>query len=303
MLPAFFLVHQAHACDVCGGTVSTPTGAAVPGIFSNFIGWNGSFRSFSSTHLTLFEHEIPVESEEQFMTMALQGRYSPVRRLQLLAHLPYSTVVKEMEGERRSASGFSDAVIRANYLMVDRSKDSTGTVLNLFLGSSVKLPTGRHAFRSSENYFFHQNMLPGTGAFDVGMHLDGFFRQNKYGITLNVAAIFRGAIRDQYDYGNAYQARVSAFRFFEFRQSSLMLDLGMELAVNGRDRDLTLQNLDDYTGGWMLSPSLRVNYNRKRVVLSVTAQRPVAQYLAENHVTNNIALQGSIIYLFKQRKQ
>ena len=143
ILPILLVMNQANACDVCGGAVASPGGDAIPGIFSNFIGVNSSFRSFTSTHLTLFDNEIPIVSNELFANVSVSGRYSPVRRLQFLFNLPISRVEKEMEEERKVASGLSDASLRVNYLLFDRRNDSTQTYFNLFLGGSMKAPSGR----------------------------------------------------------------------------------------------------------------------------------------------------------------
>ncbi len=295
-------LNKAHACDVCGGAVSSTGGDVIPGIFSNYIGLNASFRSFTSTHLTLFEDEIPIVSNELFSSYSLHGRYSPIRRLQFLANVPVSLVAKEMEGEEQNAFGLSDASFRVNYLLFDRRNDSTRTFFNLFLGSSIKTPTGRSEYRENEEYFFHRNMLPGSGTLDFGFHMDVLWRRGDYGATFNGSTVIRGTARNSYDFGNLYNARISGFRFFEIKKSKLMLDLGMEFTMTGQDRDMYYNSTDDYTGGWMLSPSLRVNYFWKDLILSVTAQRPVRQSLAEGQVVNNYTFQASVIYLLNQKK-
>ncbi|XOV67629.1 MAG: hypothetical protein ACFHU9_00385 [Fluviicola sp.] len=286
-----------YACDVCGGAVVNTGGDVIPGIFSNFVGVNASFRSFNSSHLTLFENEVPITSKELFSLYSIHGRYSPVRRLQFLFNVPVSFVRKEMEGERKYATGLSDVSMRVNYLLIDRNNDSTETFFNLFSGATLKAPTGRSQFFDGEEFYFHRNMLPGSGTTDFGFHLDLLYRKKNYGFTFNGSSLLRGKIQNSYDFGNVYNTRISGFRFFDIKQSKLMLDLGMELSVNGQDRNLYSNASDRYTGGWMLSPSLRLNYFWKELVFNVTAQRPVHQNLAEGQVKNNYALQGSVIYL------
>lgn len=292
----------AKACDVCGGAVNSAGGDVIPGIFRNFIGLNANFRSFTSTHLTLFEDEIPIVSYEHFNSFSLTGRYSPIRRLQFLANVPVSLVSKEMEGEERNTWGISDASLRVNYLLIDRKNEEKKTFLNLFLGSSVKAPTGRNNFRENEEFFFHRNMLPGSGTLDFGAHVDVLWRKKDMGLTFNGSSLFRGAVGNSYDFGNLYTTRLSGFRFFNVKKSKLMLDIGAEFAANGQDRDLYSNTAEDYTGGWMISPSLRMNYFYKDFIFSVTAQRPLAQNLADGQVLNNYALQTSVIYLFKTKQ-
>lgn len=303
ILPVLLMLNKAQACDVCGGAVASPGGDAIPGIFSNFIGINSTFRSFTSTHLTLFEGETPIVSNELFANYSISGRYSPVRRLQFLFNLPVSRVQKEMEEEKQVASGLSDASLRVNYLLFDRRNDTTQTFFNFFLGGSVKAPSGRSEFLEDEEYFFHRNMLPGSGTVDFGCHIDVLWRKKEYGLTFNGSSLLRGSVRNSYDFGNLYTTRISGFRFFNFKKSKLMLDVGMELSATDRDTDLNINSTEDYTGGWMLSPSLRLNYFHKNLILSLTAQRPVAQNLADGQVVNNYALQGSVIYLLKRDKK
>lgn len=289
--------NNVHSCDVCGGAVSSTGGDAIPGIFSNYIGLNASYRSFTSTHLTLFEDEIPIVSNELFSTYSLQGRYSLIRRLQFIANLPMSAVKKEMEEEEQYAWGLSDASFRVNYLLFDRRNDSTNTFFNLFLGTSVKAPTGRSNFRGNEAYFFHRNMLPGSGTWDFGFHVDLLWRRKEYGCTLNASSLIRGTSNNSYDFGNLYASRISFFRFFEIRKSRLMLDVGMAFSATGQDRNLHFNSVEDNTGGWMLSPSLQLNYFWKDLIFRTSAQRPIIQDLAKGQVVNNYALQAGVIYL------
>lgn len=300
---ALFSAHTAMSCDVCGGAVGSVSGTVIPGTFDNYIGLNTSFQWFSSTHLTLFENEVPIHSRELFSLGSIHGRYSPVRRVQFLVNVPLSRVQKQMDGEKNIISGVSDISIRTNYLIVDRNKEEEKKYLNLFVGGSVKVPTGRSVFRGEELSVFHRNMLPGTGTFDFGLHADVFFRKRSNGFTGRNTVTFRGAIPNEYDYGNVFQSRWSGFHMFEFKKTSLMLDLGAEMLLLGKDENWAIGETDRYTGGWTLSPSLRVIYFWKNVVLNAKFQRPAVQNLASGQVKNTFSLQGGIILLLKKSKE
>lgn len=291
------IVKSSLACDVCGCAVSGTNGDVIPGIFSNYIGLGSSLRSFSSTHLTLFDNEVPIQSTENFGLVNIHGRYSPFRRLQIYGNLPISSVQKKEENEIRYTSGLSDASIRTNYLVVDKKKDSTLSFFNVFVGATLKMPTGRHEFKKGEKYYFHRNMLPGSGTFDVGLHLDAIYRKKSNGIALYGTKLFRGQLNDEYDFGDFYHSRFSAFHFFEFKKSSLMLDVGADFTLYEQDLNLRSNTIEEFTGGWMLSPTLRINYNTEKVIFSATALRPIAQQLANNQVTNNYSIQLNVIYI------
>lgn len=296
----FCATSSTWACDVCGGAVSGSGGTSVPGIFDNYIGLNTSFRSFSSTHLTLFENEEALQSQELFSVVNLHGRYSPIRRLQFLFRLPFSSVRKDMDERVDNTSGLSDVSLRANYMLIDRKNDSTKTYFNAFLGASIKGPTGRNHFQENEAYFFHRNMLPGTGTVDGGVHLELFYRRKNSGWMLNSSGLFRGRIKNVHNFGNIFQNRLSAFQMFEMKQSSLMVDLGIDLIMSSSDSNLKSNATDEYTGGWMISPALRLNYYWNTLILTVQAQRPIAQDLAQGQVINNYALQAGAILLLKK---
>lgn len=296
------ITYSTLACDVCGCAVSSANGDVIPGIFTNYIGLGSSLRSFSSAHLTLFDDEVPLNTFEHFSVVNLHGRYSPIRRLQIYGNLPVSSVRKTENNETRYSSGLSDASLRVNYLAIDKKKDSTASFLNLFVGSTLKAPTGRNEFTKDEEYYFHRNMLPGSGTYDLGLHIDLIYRKKSVGMAFYGTSMLRGKIKDDYDFGNFYHARLSAFRFIQFNKSSLMLDLGMDFSLYEQDKNLRSNSFEEYTGGWMLSPTLRVNYNREKFIFSATAQLPMSQELADRQVTNNYTVQLNIIYLFNSKK-
>jgi len=300
---ALILSQSAFGCDVCGGAVGSIGGDVVPGIFNNYFGFNTSFRGFSSTHLTLFESEEAMHSSELFAFGSIHGRYSPIRRLQFLVNVPFSAVRKEMNEEVQSVSGFSDVSLRTNFLAVDRVNDSLKKYTNVFIGGTVKVPTGRASFRDQEVSMFHRNMLPGSGAFDFSAHADVFLRRRNFGFVATNTVTFRGTVKNEYDYGNVFQSRISGFHLFEFPGSSLMLDLGAEVMLIGEDQDLIYNEVDKYTGGITVSPSLRVNYFWNSLVLNFQIQRPIYQNLASGQVKNEYAAQFGAIYLIKKKKK
>lgn len=295
-------IYSTLACDVCGGAISSANGDVIPGIFSNYIGIGASLRSFSSTHLTLFDSEVPLNTFEHFSVMNLHGRYSPKRRLQIYGNMPVSIVRKMENHEIRYSSGLSDASFRLNYLAIDEKNDSISSFINLLVGSTIKIPTGRFEFNEDEEYYFHRNMLPGTGTFDFGFHLDLLYRKKSVGAAFYGTTIFRGKRRGDYNFGNFYHARLSAFNVIELTKYSLMLDLGIDFSMYEQDVNLRSNTFEVYTGGWMLSPTLRVNYNREKFIFSATAQRPIAQELADKQVLNNYTIQLNIIYLLNSKK-
>lgn len=296
------VMNSALACDVCGCAVSSANGDILPGIFSNYIGFGTSLRSFSSTHLTLFENETPIQSFENFSLLNIHGRYSPMRRLQLYGNLPMSSVQKREGKETRYSTGLSDASLRVNYLVIDQKKDSLASFLNIFLGSTFKIPTGRNEFLKEEKYFFHRNMLPGSGTVDLGLHLDLIYRKKTAGVAFYGTTMFRGQIRNEYDFGNFYHSRLTAFHFFKFKKSSLMFDVGVDFSMYEQDKNLRSNTIEEYTGGWILSPTCRINYTTEKFIFSTTAQRPISQQLANSQVTNNYSIQFNVIYLINSKK-
>ena len=287
--------YHVKACDVCGCALNTSGGEVIPGLFNHYIGFRSNIRSFNSEHLTLFEGEQALLSQEWFHTSELHGMYTPSRRIQLFGFLPFNAVVKHEDGNQLTTSGIGDFRIRGNYLWVD--KKDADTMLTIFSGLTLKTPTGRSNFKNNESFYFHRNMLPGTGTFDIGFHSDIIYAKGKWGGMLNATYLLRGT-NDNYSFGNAFVTQFTAFRKQPLKSSSLLLEGGVTFADLQPDEDLRLNEKQIYSQGWMLAPMVRVSYFKGKWAGVLSANKAVVQEMALGQVRQNYQVDINIIRFF-----
>lgn len=290
-----------HACDVCGGAVTSPGGDALPGIFSNYIGWRSSLRTFNTSHIPLF-NEVPWESRERIWSTELNGRYSPIRRLQFLGSLPFQYISKLEMSELNVISGLGDAMLRANLLVIDKDNKSDDKITNLFVGSALKLPTGKSQATSEELAIFNRNMLPSTGTVDVGFHADFVHRSKKWGVMSNQVLFFRGGGDHLYAFGNMYQGSLSSFYYEKKEKMAYIAEFGGTVLYTKSDIDLKFNTMNPYTGGLLIAPFIRINAFVGDFIFSSSLQVPAYQNLAKGYVTNRFTSSVSIIYQFNSKK-
>lgn len=293
-----FLASYANACDVCGCAVNAGGADVVPGVFQNYIGFRSNIRSFNSEHLILFEGEKPIQSKEWFQTSELHFRYSPIRRLQLFGFVPFNSVDKLEEGVKSRTGGIGDARIRLNWVAIDRIEYERNEYANVFLGTSLKLPTGRNEFREGESSLFHRNMLPGTGTVDVAFHLDAMMRRGNLGGLWSSTYMVRGTNEFQYQFGNLTVSQLTGFYKKEFSENTLMLELGVNFVDMQPDVDLRWNEVQIYSQGTMLSPLIRTTFMRNNWLLQATAHRAAWQNMAQGQVSHNYHFEIGLTYLF-----
>jgi hypothetical protein len=292
------LFHTSLACDVCGAAVGSPGGEVIPGIFTNFIGFRTQYRSFQTTHIPIF-NEDPWQSKEEFWSADLFGRFSPIRQVQILGSLPFNRVNKSELGVNSITQGLGDAVIRVNYLAIDKEENEADRITNLFVGSSLKLPTGRWRVSDHELAIFNRNMLPGTGTFDYGFHLDFIHRKSSWGVMASQVFLVRGTQSNQYAFGNVYQGAISGFYYEKRSKYSMILEIGGNLLSTSSDIDLRFNEVNPYTGGIMVSPFIRGNAFIGNFILIGNLQVPLYQNLAKGYVNNQLTASIALVYQFK----
>lgn len=290
------------ACDVCGCAINAGSGDIIPGIYHNFIGIRTNVRHFRSEHLPLFDGEIPLQTREWFNTTELHGRYVPHKRIHLQAFIPYNNTFKEEEEETHLTGGFGDARLRTNFLLVDKTKDEKNTFFNLFLGTTLKMPTGRYDYKNQqESALFHRNMLPGTGTWDFGFSTDIIYRKQKMGAMLNANYLFRGTNDANYQFGNLTVIQAGGFYKKDFKNSSLLLELGLTYMYLEPDVDLRWNEVQYYAQGEMLAPHFRANYFVGDWSFQFAANKAAFQNMALGQIHQQYQFEVGIIKFIKNK--
>lgn len=275
---------RTKACDVCGCAVNTGMGAVIPGIFSNYFGMRSNVRHYQSEHFS-FLGEPPILSKEWFHTTEIFGRYSPTRRIQFLGFIPYNAVAKSEDDQKLAfTNGFGDARLKINTLLIDKLDTVQSRIFNLFVGGTVKFPTGRYDFIEHESNHFRRTMLPGTGTFDYTLGTDILFRQNNIGGTAQFNYTWRGENDLQYNFGNVAFGKIAGFYQLKRPNSSFMFEAGLTGTNLEADLDMRFNDKQIYTEGCMISPMVKVSRFTEKWAVFVSANKAAFQNMAQGQV-------------------
>lgn len=286
--------YGSKACDVCGCAINTSSTEVVPGVFQNFLGIRSNIRHFESQHFGLLGGSF--QSKEWFHTSVLFGRYSPHRRIQLIGFLPYNAVFKHEENEWYSAEGLGDARFRANLLLVDHKDTAVDQLLSIFIGNTIKAPTGRYDFKDSEQQVFRRNMLPGTGTWDYTVSTDVIYRRRNIGGILSAAYSIRGRNALNYDFGNVFGGQTSIFLRKQGKGITFLFEAGIMYTYLQSDYDLRFNEEQIYTSGDMLSPLVKVTSVAEKWSFFAMANHAAYQNLGQGRVKQHFQMDIGATY-------
>ncbi|MEZ4720401.1 MAG: hypothetical protein R2813_00825 [Flavobacteriales bacterium] len=291
------------ACDVCGCSMSTVSGAFMSMQNAHFIGLKYNTRSFNSTHPTLFAGEQPVVSNEQFQSLELRGRFTPVRFLQFTGIVPMNHFVRKEEVVITTSTGVGDVALLGNVVFFSRI-DSGRFDHRLSFGGGVKLPTGKSQTMSEEGQIFIPSMQPGTGSIDYLANISYMMRWMTWGLSTHLNARHNGVNKQHYQFGNRFGAEALVFRLFNVGQGGLQLRpfAGASYEFSEQDNQNTrIGSLNEYSGGTMVDAKAGLLFFKNQWMASMRMAHPLYQTLGASHIEAKTQFSIQINYLIKTK--
>lgn len=272
-----------QACDVCGGGVGGNYLGLLPQFQKHFFGIRYQYKSFESTHLTLFDDEVPMKTYEKFHSAELWGRFVVNSKIHLFAFLPYSYNRKNEEGKLSSYQGLGDMTLLANYIIfntADFRKSDWRHALQAGVG--IKLPTGKSNKRDPYSNIIVQSIQNGTGSFDIPINLNYTLRYKDWGLSVDGSYKFNLANKRDYKFGDNINAALRAFYWFDINGISLLPSLGLayEKTFLAHDRGVEMP----YSGRASLLSQVAVDFYYKNLIIGLQMQNPLAQNLAQKQM-------------------
>ena len=292
---------KAIACDVCGCAINTSGNEVIPGVFQNYLGMRANVRHFESLHYGLLGGT--TRSKEWFHTTEFYGRYSPHRRLQLIGFLPYNAVFKREEDQWHTTNGLGDARLKVNFLLVDHKDSTKDELLSVFLGTTLKVPTGRYDFVDNEAQAFRRSMLPGTGTWDYSISADLIYRRKNIGGILSGAYTNRGTNDLNYDFGNVFSGQASIFYRKQSMERTFLFEAGMMITNLEADYDLRFNEEQVYTSGSMVSPMLKFTSVGENWTFFAMANHALWQNLGKGRVKQYFQFDAGFTYFLPTNKK
>lgn len=292
---------HSNACDVCGCAINTSGNEVIPGVFQNYIGMRANVRHFESLHYGLLGGT--TLSKEWFHTTEVYGRYSPHRRIQLIGFLPYNAVFKHEEDQWHTTKGLGDARMKANFLLIDHKDSTKDELLSVFLGITVKAPTGRYDFVDEESQAFRRSMLPGTGTWDYTLSADVIYRRKNVGGVLSGAYSLRGTNNLNYDFGNVFSGQASVFYRKQGMERTFLFEAGMMVTNLEADYDLRFNEEQIYTSGNMISPMLKFTSVGANWTFFAMANHALWQDLGKGRVQQFFQVDAGLTYFLPTKNK
>ena len=272
----FLLALPGYACEICGCGHSNFQIGLLPSFNKGFLGYRYSFSQFNSSlkaDPTQFSHDF-------YQTMELWGGYN-LRKVQVMAFLPYIMSRKESDDGVTHSNGLGDLMVLVNYRVLrsmSLSKSEKTTIgHDLFVGGGIKLPTGvNHVNVADPNFNIGDfNSQAGTGSVDYMLNATHSMTWNKSGIVTNVAYRMNTNNQQNYKFGN--RAYVSSSYYYTFGQSSTKIK--PNLGINYQSNTANTFSGSEVAGsnGYILNSTVGVNVLFKKIGVNAMAFIPLAQ--------------------------
>jgi hypothetical protein len=287
----------ASACDVCGCSIGGNYFGILPEFHRHFVGFRYSEQSYRSAHSLNAAQGGTFNSEEQFRTVDMLGRFYPMRRLQVLVLMPYHNYSRNEDNRITHSQGLGDASVLGSFILLDTG-DSLGKTWQhtLTLGTGIKLPTGRKEVKDNEGKLLHENLQPGSGSTDFMLSAAYTIRRGAGGFTADVLGRLNMSNRQGYHFGNRVSGSVKAFYWKKFSKFSLLPNAG--IFTDLADASYNGVSYVDGTGGSIVLATLGLDVYAGHFSFGCTVQQPVSQDLGEGKIQAHTRWMTTLNYIF-----
>lgn len=298
LLSLFLLLTlPALACDLCGCSNSGSFFGILPQGHRKFIGLRYRHAAYHS-HLG----SVNLATREQFRTAELWGRFYPVKRVQVLAFIPYQfsqqTLLKTGRVIPLHGLGDVSALVQYNLLNTFMDDSIAHTINhNLMVGGGVKLPTGRYKYNEASRLeVANPSFQLGTGSVDWMLNAIYTARYESWGA--NVDASYRMTTKNPngYQFGNRINTSATLFYVAERGSCSIMPNAGVFVEQAGNDS--RNGEVNKQTGGYAAFLNVGTEVYLSRLSFGVSYRHPVSQNLSGGELRANNQLSTHITVLF-----
>ena len=289
------LSSASFACDACGCSNSGAYFGLMPQSNKSLIGvryQNLNFVTHPDSHV--------LRTEESFNITEVYARFFPVKRVQVMAFLPYRFAQQITTSETKNQNGISDATVLINYNVINTFMDKESSSQfshTLLVGGGIKLPTGK--FKYDENKLTevaNENFQSGTGSTDFILNAFYTINRDQWGLSMNVSRKFNTTNADHYRFGNQLYGTIDLYRSFKIGNFTLTPNVG----IYGEKSDLGTRAGKKVleTGGTMVNGVAGLTLFANRWTLGVSAQKPISQNLSAGFVQAGSRAMVQIGWLF-----
>ncbi|MFC5271763.1 hypothetical protein [Adhaeribacter terreus] len=286
----FMGAQKAQACDACGCGVGSYQFGILPQQTKNFVGIRYLQKSDKTTPIH------GSQSEESFRSTEVWGRFYPLKRVQVLALLPYNYNFQKSDEKNTQVHGLGDALVLVNYNLLNNADSLYEKVKhNLFIGGGVKLPTG-HFERKAEGAALNPNLQLGSGSLDFVANAMYTVRYDKIGLNTNVTYKYNTVNKNDFRFGNKFGAGTVLFSVLKVKEMAIMPNAGFSTELTAKD--ISYGDVLTESGGYVNMVSVGSEFYFKNFSMGVTGQKPVSQKVSDGYVETGNRLLTHLTFMF-----
>ena len=290
------VISNLQACDICGLSASSNYFGILPNTKWNFAGVRYQYRSYHTEHASILNESGKVLSDEFYSTTQFWGRYSPIKRIQLFAFVPYNIYNQRKDGVKNTLNGIGDISLMANYVLLNKADNNTGNWKHLLqVGAGVKFPTGKSGI-SKNDQEIDPDFQSGTGSFDFPFTGTYIISYKKWGINTELGYSLNLENDQSYKYGNRLSTSMNLFYQGNLKSVSLIPSIGLSNEQMEHDKKNSIAY--PFTGGNALYLNTGIEIAFKRFSLGALIQQPLSQNIGDGKIKSNSRYSSSLIYLF-----
>ncbi|HWV28325.1 MAG TPA: hypothetical protein VN038_01675 [Dyadobacter sp.] len=286
---------QAAACDICGCANSGAYFGLLPQSHKSLVGVRYQRMRF----VTHGDSKV-LRTEEHFNIGELYTRFFPIKRVQVMAFVPFRADKQVTSGGVKKQSGLGDITLLGNYNLFNTFMDSENARTfnhTLLIGGGVKLPTGKFSFDENDALqVANANFQPGTGSTDFILNAFYTITKGQWGVGANVSRKFNRTNSEGYRFGNQLYGTLDVYRSVALGKLTVTPAVGIyaEYAGHGIQNGKALE----ITGGRLANATAGITLFSDRWTMGITGQKPIAQRSASGHVVAKERLLVQLGFLF-----
>lgn len=293
------ILPETSACDVCSCSSGGSYYGILPQFQKHFIGVRWYGRSFTSHHppSNISDQVALPPSKENFNTVELWGRFYPVKRVQLFAFVPYNVFRKNENGVNTTVSGLGDAILLANYAIVNTGDSLMKKVKHTLLaGGGVKFPTGK-TNAEKEGIILNPNLQTGTGSFDFIFNTNYTIRYKKVGANAEFSYRLNTANKDDFRFGDKVNTSLRLFTWLKTKSVSFLPNAGVTFEHS--EKDIYANGVNEfYSGGNVLYGTAGIETYLKRFNVGFSFQQPFYRNQNEGLVSAKQRYTVNLTFMF-----
>lgn len=280
LIAALAISPAVRACDICGCGVGNFNPHMFPHLAKSFLSFGYNYRYFK-THLHDGTGE---ENTEYYHTFQIAGQFSPIKKMQVIAALPFQMNRQDGVHGFKSLNHLGDAVVLSNYRFIDAFTGKQNQVRHTFLaGVGVKLPTGKSSYNhDNESQVHNANFQAGSGSTDFMFNSSYNLRVKQWVMSAGATYKINGSNSESYRFGDRLLGLAQAKYIKDFGRFSLIPNAGLTFEKLEMDKSHGISV--DHTGGYTFQATTGMDINNRNWAVGFVYQRPIVQDLAAGHI-------------------